>query len=88
MKEKEVKERVTKPEQYFSSPNEVVQCQDLPIAAKIEALKTWEFDIRQLEVASEENMDASSSTSLQDVHDAMHALGHSATTEAIPGGKA
>lgn len=88
MNENELKERVNKPEQYFCSPHEIVECHDLSVTEKIEALKTWEFDIRQLEVASEENMDASTSTSLRDVHDAMHALGHSATNDAVPGGKA
>jgi len=42
--------------QHFKHPDEIVHNDDLATEQKITLLKEWEVDLRQLMVASEENM--------------------------------
>lgn len=88
MYEADLEELISKPATYFSDPMEIVQDERLRDSAKILALKQWEFEVRQLDVATEENMYAVAKTTLQDVHNAMRALGHEPETDPAPGGKA
>ncbi len=44
------------PASMFGSPAEVVGRQDLSRDQKIETLRRWEYDARELQVAEEENM--------------------------------
>jgi len=88
MHEPDIAELTANPATYFSSPMEIVETEKLQTGAKLIALKQWEFEVRQLDVASEENMNALSKTTLQDVHQAMRALGHDPESDPAPGGKA
>lgn len=88
MHETDLEELTGNPATYFSSPMDIVENDKLQESAKLLALKQWEFEIRQLEVATEENMLAVSKTTLQDVHEAMRALGHEPDSDPAPGGKA
>lgn len=40
----------------YAHPRAIVEARDLTTARKIELLKQWEIDLRQLQVASEEGM--------------------------------
>lgn len=88
MHEPDIVELTSKPATYFSSPMKIVESEELQTSAKLIALKEWEFEVRQLEVATEENMYANASTTLQEIHEAMRALGHEPQSDAVPGGKA
>jgi hypothetical protein len=46
------------PASAFKNPEEVVACRDLSRAQKIEILRRWEYDARELDVADEEGMTA------------------------------
>jgi hypothetical protein len=46
------------PASAFGKPQEVVDCRELSREQKIEILRRWEYDARQLEVADEEGMTA------------------------------
>jgi hypothetical protein len=88
MHETDIEELTSRPATYFSSPMAIVDSEKLELTAKLIALRQWEFEVRQLEVATEENMNAVSKTTLQDVHEAMRALGHEPESDPVPGGKA
>lgn len=88
MYEENLAEIISKPALYFSSPMEIVNSKQLQTSAKLIALNEWEFEVRQLEVATEENMTAIATTTLQDVHRAMRALGQEPGAGNSPGGKA
>jgi hypothetical protein len=88
MHEPDLAELTSRPASYFASPMDLVASTQLQTSAKLMALKEWEFEIRQLDVATEENMCAAQTTTLQDVHEAMRALGHEPEADAAPGGKA
>lgn len=83
MHESDIGELTSKPATYFSSPMEIVNSDKLETNAKYLALKRWEFEVSQVDVTSEENMNAISKTTLQEVRDALRALGH----DAAPGEK-
>ena len=76
MHESDMSDLLSRPADFFNSPQELVDSEKLEASAKIVALKQWCSEIRQLQVASDESMTANSSTSLQDVHDAIRHLGH------------
>jgi len=44
------------PEAQFNTPKEILDEPSLTRAQKIEILRQWEYDARELEVAEEENM--------------------------------
>ena len=67
---------ISNPAKHFSSPQALADSTELSQEAKIIALKQWDMDIRQLAVATEESMQATSKASLTDVHNALRALGH------------
>jgi hypothetical protein len=88
MHEPDVAELTSRPASYFNRPMDLVASMQLQRSAKLIALREWEFEIRQLDVATEENMGAAATTTLQEVHEAMRALGHKPESDAAPGGKA
>jgi hypothetical protein len=47
---------LTNPSATFKRPQEVVESNDLSREQKIEALRRWEYDARELQVADEEGM--------------------------------
>jgi hypothetical protein len=53
----------------------VVRSTEIALADKIQILRRWEYDARLLEVAQEENMMGGTASRLEEVLDALHALG-------------
>ena len=52
----------------YCEPNQVLQDGSLTQEQKMEILKQWEYDARELEVAEEENMAGNASSMLREVH--------------------
>lgn len=48
--------RTSDPSAHFATPQALLACDDLTRADKVRALTTWASEIRQLQVAEEENM--------------------------------
>lgn len=68
----------------FRSPKDVLEVQDLSRQQKIEILRRWEYDVRELQVAEEENMLGQSDIGLDEVLQALHELGAGVDTEHSP----
>ena len=62
------------PAAMFGAPADVLAAAELTRNQKIEVLRRWEYDARQLEVAQEENMTARGGTALSDVLKALQSL--------------
>jgi hypothetical protein len=71
------KKTLIDPSTVFNNPQDVVERNDLSRDQKIEILRSWEYDIRELQVADEEGMPPSASqpVSLDAVAKALHLLG-------------
>ena len=52
----DIEKALLNPSSVFRTPEEVVEAKDLSRDQKIEILRRWEYDARQLQVAEEENM--------------------------------
>ncbi len=66
---------LTDPAAVFDAPQEVLEHAELQAEQKIEILKRWEYDARELQVAEEENMQGKDNSNLLDrVLDALHQL--------------
>lgn len=65
----------------FRNPAEVVQKPDLSREQKIQILRRWEYDARELQVADEESMTGPQTTSLEAVLAALRSLGASADVD-------
>jgi hypothetical protein len=52
----DIEKALLNPSSVFSTPEEVLEAKDLSRDQKIEILRSWEYDARQLQVAEEENM--------------------------------
>ncbi|ASC71462.1 hypothetical protein XM38_024140 [Halomicronema hongdechloris C2206] len=63
------------PASVFASPGAVCDAQDLSHAQKVEILRRWEYDARELQVAAEENMGEGSEELLDEILAALHQLG-------------
>lgn len=73
------------PTREYSSPMDVVRDGDLSRDQKIEILKRWEYDARELEVAEEEaGMEVRRPEMLELIADALHELGARLGTERTP----
>jgi len=46
----------------FDRPRDILDSADLSLEQKVKLLKEWEFDLRELQVASEENMTSDASS--------------------------
>ncbi|MGH7831691.1 MAG: hypothetical protein ACREP8_16115 [Candidatus Binatia bacterium] len=68
-------EALTDPSAAFKTPEEVVQRKDLTREQKIEILRRWEYDVRELQVAEDEGMTGPQPVPLDAVRRALHALG-------------
>jgi hypothetical protein len=68
-------EALQDPASFFDAPQDVVNAPGLERAQRIELLKRWEADARQLMVASDENMTGGEHQQLQGVHEALRSLG-------------
>jgi hypothetical protein len=78
-----VKEALLNPASVFKHPKEVLDCGDLSREQKIEILRRWEYDVRELQVADEEGMTAPQppAVTLDIVLDALRKLGAPADVE-------
>lgn len=63
------------PASVFDSPGDVLNADDISQDQKIEILRRWEYDARELQVASEENMPGNNSDILDRVLEALNKLG-------------
>jgi hypothetical protein len=52
----DIEKALLNPVSVFRTPQEVLEAKDLSRDQKIEILRRWEYDARQLQVAEEENM--------------------------------
>jgi hypothetical protein len=62
------------PASVFASPIAVCNASELSRDQKIEILRRWEYDARELQVAAEENMGEGPGRLLDDVLHALHQL--------------
>lgn len=72
------------PGRVFESPAAVCDSPELSQEQKIEILRRWEYDARELQVATEENMGGGPAGRLDQVLVALHQLGAGADTDASP----
>lgn len=63
------------PSALFSTPADVVEALGVSNADKVRILHRWEYDVREEEVAQEENMPGELQVKLSQVLDALAALG-------------
>ena len=80
----DIKRALLDPTAIFRTPQEVLDVQDLSRKQKIEILRRWEYDVRELQVAEEENMPGPSTVGLDEVLQALHALDAGVDTEHSP----
>ncbi|PSN16061.1 hypothetical protein C7293_04200 [filamentous cyanobacterium CCT1] len=66
------------PGSVFATPAEVCNSSELTLEQKVEILRRWEYDARELQVAADENMAGGEAVSLEDVLAALHQLGDGA----------
>jgi hypothetical protein len=52
---KDIEKALLNPAMVFKNPQEVVESNDLSPEQKIEILRRWEYDVRELQVADEES---------------------------------
>lgn len=71
----DVQKALLDPTAVFKHPHDVVTQPDLTRDQKIEILRRWAYDAKELQTASDENMTGTSEDRLTDVLDALHALG-------------
>lgn len=72
------------PAREFVHPKDVLQEQSLTHEQKIQILRRWEYDARELEVAEEENMGGTAPSMLGEILNALHVLNASVDTEHSP----
>ena len=62
------------PSSVYDSPSEVAEDQSLTIADKVEILRRWEYDAKEMQVATEENMPGKNSDILDKILDVLNNL--------------
>jgi hypothetical protein len=72
------------PQSVFETPHDVVTAPALKSSEKIEILRRWEYDVREIEVAEEENMQGADGSMLRQVLQALHELGAGPELEHTP----
>jgi hypothetical protein len=70
-----VKQALLDPTSIFKEPQEVLLSQELTRDQKIQILRRWSYEIRELQVAEEENMQGKTQVDLQSVLNALRTLG-------------
>jgi hypothetical protein len=70
----DIEKAMLNPTTVFRTPDEVLLREDLSREQKIEILRRWAYDARQLEVAEEENMGGQQPDILDQVLRALHTL--------------
>jgi len=71
LRQSDIEQALTSPTSVFDAPSEVVDAATLSIAQKIEILKRWELDARDLQRATEENMSGGERPQLDEVNEAL-----------------
>jgi hypothetical protein len=71
----DIQKALLDPASVFDSPGDVLKDESTSREQKIEILRRWEYDARELQVASEENMPGNNSDILDEVLDALNKLG-------------
>jgi hypothetical protein len=64
------------PTSVFKTPEDVLKVKDLTREQKIEILRRWEYDARELQVADDESMTGGSNNLLERVLESLSALGY------------
>ena len=77
----DVEKALLDPRLVFKTPGEVLANNELTRAQKIEILRRWEYDVRELQVADEEGMEGPEPVTLDAVLDALRTLGAPEDTE-------
>lgn len=72
------------PADVYRAPNEVLQDASLTQEQKMEILKQWEYDARELEVAEEENMAGDAPSMLREILMAIVKLDAGGASEQAP----
>jgi hypothetical protein len=72
------------PTSEFRTPEDVLKAHDLTREQKIEVLRRWEYDARELEVASDENMIGNNSDLLDRVLKSLSKLGYEPDPDKVP----
>ncbi len=70
----DIEKAMLDPTAVFRTPEEVLVREDMSREQKIEVLRRWAYDARQLQVAEEENMGGQESDILDEILRALHAL--------------
>lgn len=79
-----IQQALLHPASVFATPEEVAAAADIPQDLKIEILRRWEYDIREQEVAQEENMPGAPRMPLERVLRALLALGEEGEDRPAP----
>jgi hypothetical protein len=79
----DINKAMTNPSAVFRKPQDVVENSDLSREQKIEILRRWEYDARELQVADEEGMAPADPQPvvLDTILDALRSLGAAADVE-------
>ena len=77
----DVEKALLDPGLVFKTPGEVLANNELTRAQKIEILRRWEYDVRELQVADEEGMQGPEPVTLDTVLNALRTLGAPEDTE-------
>ena len=72
------------PTSVFRSPEDVLKANDITRDQKIEILRRWEYDARELQVAADENMAGSNSDLLDRVLKSLAELGYESDPDREP----
>lgn len=64
------------PSGVFAAPEDVLSAEGLTRGQKIDILRRWEYDARELEVATEENMPGPKASCLESIIKALNELGY------------
>jgi len=80
----DVNQALINPSAVFQKPQDVIERNDLSRQQKIEILRRWEYDLRELQVAEEEGMKSppgSPAITLDTILKALRSLGAAADVE-------
>lgn len=77
----DVEKALLDPGLVFKTPQELLANDELSREQKIEILRRWEYDARQLQVAEEESMEGPQPVTLEAVLEALRAIGAPADPE-------
>ncbi|NNE24179.1 MAG: hypothetical protein HKN11_16380 [Rhizobiales bacterium] len=80
-KQTDLERALDNPASEFDAPEHVLAAQDLTTKQKIDILQQWQYDATEESVASEEGMGDSPSQILQQINNALLALGDQASDE-------